>query len=76
MKYFKIDESIDLDIVGAYPQVFPTENCELGSPFSNVRLIFGEIPEEIPYLELEFNKKSEENRFIEYNKSIFWINCK
>lgn len=64
MKYFKIDESIDLDIVGAYPQVFPTENCELGSPFSNVRLIFGEIPEEIPYLELEFENGTKKTDFL------------
>ena len=38
MKYFIIEESIDLDIIGEYPQVSPTENCVLGSPFSNERL--------------------------------------
>ncbi len=26
MKYFIIEESIDLDIIGEYPQVSPTEN--------------------------------------------------
>ena len=58
MKYFTIDESIDLDMIGEYPQVSPTENCVLGSPFSNERLSFGEIPNKIPYLELEFNKRA------------------
>ena len=53
MRYFTIDESIDLDMIGEYPQVSPTENCVLGSPFSNERLSFGEIP-----LELEFNKRA------------------
>ncbi len=48
MKYFIIEESIDLDIIGEYPQVSPTENCVLGSPFSNKRLSFGEIPNKIP----------------------------
>ena len=57
MKYFIIEESIDLDIIGEYPQVSPTENCVLGSPFSDKRLFFGEIPNKIPYLELEFNKR-------------------
>ena len=55
MKYFTIEESIDLDIIGEYPQVSPTENCVLSSPFSDKRLSFGEIPNKIPYLELEFN---------------------
>ena len=58
MRYFTIDESIDLDMIGEYPQVSPTENCVLGSPFSNERLSFGEIPNKIPYLELEFNKRA------------------
>ena len=58
MKYFTIDESIDFDMIGEYPQVSPTENCVLGSPFSNERLSFGEIPNKIPYLELEFNKRA------------------
>jgi len=58
MRYFTIDESIDLDMTGEYPQVSPTENCVLGSPFSNERLSFGEIPNKIPYLELEFNKRA------------------
>ena len=64
MKYFIIEESIDLDIIGEYPQVFPTENCVLGSPFSNKRLSFGEIPNKIPYLELEFNKKAKKQLLI------------
>ena len=38
MKYYILSESIDLDIIGKYPQVSPTENCVLGSPFSNERL--------------------------------------
>ena len=58
MKYFTIDESIDLDIIGEYPQVSTTENCVLGSPFSDKKLSFGEIPNKIPYLELEFNKRA------------------
>ena len=58
MKYFIIEESIDLDIIGKYPQVSPTENCVLGSPFSNERLFFGDIPPKIPYLELELNKEA------------------
>ena len=58
MRYFTIDESIDLDMTGEYPQVSPTENCVLGSPFSDERLSFGEIPNKIPYLELEFNKRA------------------
>ena len=58
MRYFTIDESIDLDMTGEYPQVSPTENCVLGSPFSDERLSFGEIPNKIPYLELELNKKA------------------
>ncbi len=64
MKYFIIEESIDLDIIGKYPQVSPTENCVLGSPFSNKRLSFGEIPNKIPYLELEFNKKAKKQLLI------------
>ena len=64
MKYFIIEESIDLDIIGEYPQVSPTENCVLGSPFSNKRLSFGEIPNKIPYLELVFNKKAKKQLLI------------
>ena len=64
MKYFTIDESIDLDIIGEYPQVSTTENCVLGSPFSDKRLSFGEIPNKIPYLELEFNKKAKKQLLI------------
>ena len=64
MKYFIIEESIDLDIIGEYPQVSPTENCVLGPPFSNKRLSFGEIPNKIPYLELEFNKKAKKQLLI------------
>ena len=58
MKYYILSESIDLDIIGEYPQVSPTENCVLGSPFSNERLFFGDIPPKIPYLELELKKEA------------------
>ncbi|WP_424652132.1 hypothetical protein [Capnocytophaga gingivalis] len=64
MKYFTIEESIDLDIIGEYPQVSPTENCVLSSPFSDKRLSFGEIPNKIPYLELEFNKRAKKQLLI------------
>ena len=66
MKYYILSESIDLDIIGKYPQVSPTENCVLGSPFSNERLFFGDIPLKIPYLELELNKEAKKNRFIKF----------
>ena len=40
MKYYILSESIDLDIIGEYPQVSLTENCVLGSPFSNEKLFW------------------------------------
>jgi len=56
MKYYNLTTSNDLDIIGYYPQVSNTENNLFGSPFAPKRINYGEIPEEIPYLELQFNK--------------------
>ncbi|MCV9931831.1 hypothetical protein OIU80_06000 [Flavobacterium sp. LS1R47] len=56
MKYFNLTTSNDLDVIGYYPQVSNTENNLFGSPFSPKRINYGEIPEEIPYLGLQFNK--------------------
>lgn len=71
MKYFKIEESIDLDVIGEIPQVSPTENCELGSPFSSKILNYGDIPEKIPYLELEFNPKANQTDLL-YSYNSHW----
>lgn len=71
MKYFSIGSSIDLDVIGKYPQVSPTENCILGSPFSAIRLNYGEVPQEIPYLELEFNKNAKKTDLLSSYNSHF-----
>lgn len=58
MKYFNLNISDNLDIIGVYPQISNTEKNIFGSPFSNRKVNYGDIPEEIPYLELEFNKNA------------------
>lgn len=58
MKYYNLTTSDDLDSIGYYPQVSNTENNLFGSPFSPQRINYGEIPEKIPYLELQFNKNA------------------
>ena len=58
MKYYNLTSTSDLGIVGEYPQVSTTKDSLLGSPFSTIKVNYGEIPEEIPFLELEFEKKA------------------
>ncbi|PBI83954.1 hypothetical protein BSF41_43870 [Flavobacterium sp. ACN2] len=57
-KYLDFTTSNDIDIIGYYPQVSNTENNLFGSPFAPKRINYGEIPEEIPHLELQFNKNT------------------
>lgn len=57
-KYLSFTTSNDIDIIGSYPQVSNTENNLFGSPFAPKRINYGEIPEEIPSLELEFDKNA------------------
>lgn len=71
MKYFTFSSSIDIDAIGVSPQVSPTQNCVLGSPFSTIRLKYGDIPEEIPYLELELNKNAKKTDLLNSYNSHF-----
>lgn len=57
-KYLDFTTSNDIDIIGYYPQVSNTENNLFGSPFAPKRINYGEIPEEISDLELQFNKNA------------------
>jgi len=56
--YFNLGTSEDLYTIGSYPQISQTENNIFNSPFSTQRINYGNIPNEIPYLELEFYKNA------------------
>lgn len=58
MKYYSLTSTDDLDIIGEYPQVSTTKDSLFGSPFCTTRVNYGEIPEEIPFLELEFEENA------------------
>ena len=56
--YFNLGTSENLYTIGSYPQISQTENNIFNSPFSTQRINYGNIPNEIPYLELEFYKNA------------------
>ena len=56
--YFNLGTSENLYTIGSYPQISQTENNIFNSPFSTQRINYGNIPNEIPYLELELNKEA------------------
>lgn len=58
MKYYTLTTTDDLEIIGSYPQVSNTDKNLFGSPFSTKKVIYGEIPEEIPYLEVALDSKA------------------
>lgn len=58
MKYYTVTVTDDLEIIGNYPQVYNTDKNLFGSPFSSNNVNYGEIPKEIPYLELLLDKKA------------------
>ncbi|MBV7441293.1 hypothetical protein KRX57_07655 [Weeksellaceae bacterium TAE3-ERU29] len=58
MKYYTLTVSDNLDTIGTLPQVVNTDDNLFGSPFSPIKINYGEIPEEIPFLELEFEKNA------------------
>ncbi|MEO8239270.1 MAG: hypothetical protein ABI793_12065 [Flavobacterium sp.] len=58
MKYYSLTSTEDLDIIGEYPQVSTTNDSLFGSPFSTIKVNYGDIPDEIPFLELEFEENA------------------
>lgn len=58
MKYYSLTSTDDLDIIGEYPQASTTKDSLFGSPFCTTRVNYGEIPDEIPFLELEFEENA------------------
>jgi hypothetical protein len=57
--------SRDFKEIGYYPQTSVTEDNELFSPFSNVRLTLGDFPNVIPRLCLLLNKRSKITDFLD-----------
>jgi len=58
MKYYILTISDNLNIVGSYPQISPSDENVFGSPFSNEEIIIGEMPQYIPRIVLRFNENA------------------
>jgi hypothetical protein len=58
MKYYSFGETDEINIIGENPQISTTADSLFGSAFSTVRVNYGEIPDEIPFLELKFNESA------------------
>ncbi|MFK8299048.1 hypothetical protein ACI76O_11530 [Capnocytophaga cynodegmi] len=65
--------SINLNIIGTFPQIFQTEKNVFNSVFFPTKVIYGEIPEEIPYLELEFNIKAKKTDLLSTTSPYFGL---